>query len=287
MDRRDFLKKAVAVSFLAIAPSVQAQEKRDLSLLEELVNGYGFPVDDALLQGYSPKENYKAKYEKMAQEVANLEMIKYEREHALGNNTWETADFRLYGLDEKNQKFRQVSVALLDLRYVDSHGSIWADTFISYDQGCEVYKIDYKIAAGKGRSMPVRGTSERINQAFYAAVFLTKVPFAEFTKKDAEWRAKPWLVPQVAPKKERYPNPIDPKTGELIYYGEDWCTPCKAVSRFLVDQKIKFRERESFDAYHDHTPGHSGGSPFMFDHGRQILGSLDIIAKVKELYGIQ
>ena len=119
------------------------------------------------------------------------------------------------------------------------------------------------------------------------AVDLWRIPLAviidavDILAYNNEWKNMPWRKIISNKYKENFGFikevlPYDESKGEFVFFGMDWCEPCKKVAKILIDNKIKFREEES----------DTGAVPRIYYQNKVIDKADGIIDKIREMYGL-
>ena len=107
----------------------------------------------------------------------------------------------------------------------------------------------------------------------------------------AEWEQKPWKELASDSYKKRMPtqrksiSPYDQKTGEFVFFGTLICEPCRVVTDYLLEHKIRFREKNLYLT--KQAARLTGSSPMMVFQDQIVVGYPDIFDRIKEMYRIR
>lgn len=318
MNRREFLRNTLAGIVLANSPSIKAEEKTHTETLEKVLDIFLPNVTNRneLISSYEPGTNYSNLWAKDSLGINNLEMINYLFEHTSGSLDMSIAEGVHYMLFRENgsinynikgftdegriyladflidkNKCKEISEGESNKEYWKSFKEL-DDKARRHAVTTEQYLLDearIKVRTDQMQSDILSSCLKKLedekinNQVSFVGCVLTH-PFAnKMRQKNSEWVNKPWLEPKkhFNPGRHKEPNPLDPKTGEFVYYGEDYCLPCHEVSRFLLVNKIKFRELSTYRSNRSFD-----GVPALVYNGKVIMGSGVIIDRIKEMYGI-
>ncbi|MBI1970173.1 hypothetical protein HYS47_00345 [Candidatus Woesearchaeota archaeon] len=80
-------------------------------------------------------------------------------------------------------------------------------------------------------------------------------------------------------------SPYDQKTRDFIFFGTLICEPCRVVADYLLEQKIRFREKDLYLT--KQAAKLTGSSPMIVFQDQIVIGYPDIIKRINEMYGIQ
>ncbi|GEM_PF-3430510 len=292
--------------------------QKDTSIAEQLLKTFHLFDSDSKrhewAQAYDPAVGYLLKYQDVAQEIWKLDMVQYKNKHFLdASNVYRTGrvqvslgsnavDFTVWKdytqtVSRSNVHMMYLS-ALYDFHQTEHFDSekgkmVQEDHVISLFKDltsihcesfsrnnkrarCE-YNIDLPKEVIRSQESLYTYSSDEINQIYFTAKSLASIVLADLQVRDAQWKAMPWR--EVKPE-FRGKDPVDKKSGEFVFYGEDGCGPCVKVANFLFDHKIKFVERNIVGA-----PGLCSGTPYMLE-GKQCYGSSSgtIIDLAKKMY---
>lgn len=263
-ERRSFLVGAAAgIVSLLVGRSARADKKDISPSLARAMKEFGVTE---LLFDYDPSTDYENLYRDLVKRVADLDFVKYMRKQAVGElNVWKNEKLTLV-FDDYSKK---------DLLWLKNNDDIG---FVIPKDNNDYYVNDYETHHNLARGYD----PEKIrNQLFYLAHYLLYLTYERELKKfNNGWKKKEWkklvsrkykedfgFIPEVLPYNE--------KTGEFVFQGADWCKPCKAVVYYLIENKIKFKEKDNPD-----------GGPYVYYQKRRVTGKDKVIEVINEMYGL-
>ncbi len=283
--------------------SIPSQHKKT-SFLEQLIDTLEITQTEKekqrIIKGYNPKIDYQSKYQDITKQIWELPLVQYKNSHFLADNKnmYEFGNIRIQMdntyFDAKNNAIIAKDKPSMDLlvRYDQVEHQHWdsaqkkvikEDRIVKEFQSivesvCEnSNQCTYKINTPNSiKTNP--NEKDTINQAYYLASHLAKISLGSIQSKNKKWLAQPWTQPQEEYKKTA---PIDPKTGEFIFYGEDWCKPCHEIADYLFEQKIPFQEKSQKDA----STLCKGGVPYILKNNNCIgVGKPIIMDLIRKIY---
>jgi len=265
LRRRDFLKIGLGAGAAAvIKPKIASAGKNDLSVLENKLNEFGIFNGDKrkpFLDKFDYSKDYEQLHQRIAYQIATLDCIEYSRLKTLGEFKWYKGRFNFFFSNEFKGKNRLL---------IGFEDKIW----LNLDE-----KGDY-IIYSKYEYLYKTNKAPR-NQLLYLAYTIAESFYKDILAYNNEWKNMPWRKIISNKYKENFGFikevlPYDESKGEFVFFGMDWCEPCKKVAKILIDNKIKFREEES----------DTGAVPRIYYQNKVIDKADGIIDKIREMYGL-
>ncbi len=226
-----------------------------------------------LISTYDPAINYKQEYRAIARKFAGLQFSTYSAERTIDRIEWDVDRFA----------FTKDSKGNIAIIYTNPHSSnrfnaLWVEKKDGNTRPNYTFERDGKLVY---RTADQNQTNANRNQLFYLAWVLSEQYYPSFKQMDDEWQARPWktVTPNLRKKFKRGKKKSYTPQGELVFYGQPNCPPCSTLTRALVKQRIKFRERE------DHKFGTR--VPYIFIPKGRVTGVDRIIEYVEQAFHIR
>ncbi len=288
------------------APSAYAQEQKvsttpqqkEKSVLEQLIDTLEIAASDKekqkIIKTYNLKINYQSKYQEITDKIWNLPLVQYRNTHFLADNrnTYAAENIRI-----------EVSDTYIDLKAnaTKSKPQPTMDLLLKYDQlEHQHWDPQQKKVVKQERIIkefqPLIETNcssesqctyqlhlpnnitPTSNEVYYIATTSANTILTKLQIENKTWQKKPWKLPKAEYKAK---EPIDQKTGEFIFYGEDWCKPCHEIADYLFEQKIPFQEKSQKD-----TPAQCRDQvPYILQESTcQAMGKPLIMNLIEKIY---
>src|SRR3989338_676179 len=296
--KNTILTAAMLLFQSAYTPQLYAQKVQQPSSIEEVLvktqvtNSHKQAQNMA--QKYNPNVDYQVEYEKVKDKIWTLPLVQYRNSHFLADNknTYTQDNVRIELSDTyddlKTNTTKPKTKPTMDLwlKYDQVEHQHWdpqQKKIIKQDRIVKEYQalIEANCTSASQCSYQLNlpaNVTPTSNEIFYLAVINANTVLTTLQKENKTWQKKPWKQP-----KQEYKTkpPIDQKTGEFLFYGEDWCKPCHEIAEHLFEQKIPFQEQKRQD-------DDCNGVPYIVDQqDRCITGKPEIDGIIRELYSVK